>query len=143
MKFIYGEYNEKTGVSIVKLKDKENNEYIGKAYLHPDDKEYASQFAGCRLAEYRAWIKYYQYQRRIKKAQLKELENLAKEINENYLVPGLKTQRLVWSHIRQRRREISQWEENIKTLKNLIKSSQEVREKIIKGQKELISPEEN
>ena len=57
MKFLYSYFFPDTGESVAALKNKDGL-YIGSAKLHPDDKNTASQFAGCRLAEYRAWIKY-------------------------------------------------------------------------------------
>ena len=122
MKFIKGIFNEETGVSTVILKDKQNNLYKGKAYLHPDDKPYASQFAGCRLAEYRAWIKYYQYQRRIKKYQLQALENLGKDIKDCSFL-DLKFKHTFWTHIKNYHKEIKEYENNIKELKKLIKNT--------------------
>ena len=55
-KFLDSEYDEIQGLSSVVIKM--NGElFEGKARLHPDDKEKASAYAGCRFAEKRAYIK--------------------------------------------------------------------------------------
>ena len=56
MKFLYGYFDQNTGKSVVALADKYGR-YIGQAKLHPDDKNNASQYMGCALAQQRAWIK--------------------------------------------------------------------------------------
>ena len=57
MKFLYSHFNEETGKSIAVLSDK-YGKYSGQAKLHPDDKDNASKFAGCRIAYKRALINY-------------------------------------------------------------------------------------
>ena len=49
MKYLYGYFNSEKGKSIVALADKYGS-YIGEAKVHPDDKDYASEFMGCSLA---------------------------------------------------------------------------------------------
>ena len=57
MKTIASDYNEITGTSEVTVAT-DLGLITGYAYLHPDDAEIASHFAGCRYAEMRAGIKY-------------------------------------------------------------------------------------
>lgn len=82
MKLISANFNPGTGESIVKIGNKYGT-FTGKARLHPDDKNHSSNYAGCRLAEYRAQIKFLQTLLPRKKAMLKAVENLKKDIEIN------------------------------------------------------------
>lgn len=66
MKFIESSYDAEEGVSTVTM------QHLGKkftefAWVHPDDKENASSYAGCEYAEIRAKIRALKYERRIAK----------------------------------------------------------------------------
>ena len=76
-------FNEETGQSEVVLVDRFGT-YIGKARLHPDDKDNASKYAGCRIAEYRAWIKALKSRRRRAKIKLEAIISLEKDIIQVY-----------------------------------------------------------
>ena len=67
MKFIDSFFDKVTGISSVELQHL-GKKFVGLAYLHPDDKDKASEFAGCAYAEQRAYIKALKYER----ARLKE-----------------------------------------------------------------------
>lgn len=75
-KFI-AEFDEVTGESFVIMKTDIGN-VIGKAYLHPEDKDVVSKFQGCRIAEYRAWIDYATEKMRILRIEIKALTDLEK-----------------------------------------------------------------
>jgi hypothetical protein len=62
MKFISSSYCEKTGISTVTMQHL-GIKFVGTAKLHPDDKENASHFEGCWLAEQRAIILALKYER--------------------------------------------------------------------------------
>lgn len=62
MKFISSSYCEKTGVSTVTIQHL-GVKFIGIAKLHPDDRDHASRFEGCWLAEQRAIILALKYER--------------------------------------------------------------------------------
>lgn len=66
MKFISSSYDSNTGISTVTMQHL-GVKFIGKAYLHPNDKENASNYAGCEYAEIRAKIKALKYERMIEK----------------------------------------------------------------------------
>ena len=66
MKFISGSYDFNTGISTVVVQHL-GVKFTGKAYLHPDDKENVSSYAGCEYAEIRATIKALKYERTIEK----------------------------------------------------------------------------
>ena len=79
MKFLRGRFNKETGVSIVTLSDRYGR-YTGVAILHPDDKNNASEYTGCSIAEQRAWIQALQNRRRRTKIKLNTIKNLIKDI---------------------------------------------------------------
>ena len=66
------DYNKETGAAtaIIHVKGKI---YVGTAYCHPDDMEFANQLTGCDIAYRRASIK------------------MLKDIRDNELIPGLKS----------------------------------------------------
>lgn len=66
MKFIKSCYDDNTGVSVVIMQHL-GKKFFGLASLHPDDKENASNYAGCEYAEIRATIKALKYERRLAK----------------------------------------------------------------------------
>ena len=63
MEFIDGNFDEKSGISIVSLKHL-GEKFTGFAKVHPDDATKASHFAGCTYAESRAYIKAIKYERK-------------------------------------------------------------------------------
>lgn len=76
---INSNYDEATGISkTVILTDL--GSFEGFAKLHPDDKENASRFAGCRYAEERALIKYAKMKIKVIDNQLKVLKNISNEL---------------------------------------------------------------
>ena len=56
MKLIESSFNPTLGKSIAVVKYKKRK-YYGYAWIHPEDKEKASKYTGCRYAEIRAEIK--------------------------------------------------------------------------------------
>ena len=82
MKLISAEFNKETGVSTVILQNR-NGRYIGTAKLHPEDKEFASEYAGCRIAEKRAWIKYLKEELKKAKLQKKTINSLRANVWDN------------------------------------------------------------
>lgn len=83
MKLKFSQFNEYTGVSKVILENK-GKKYEGLAVLHPDDWENASKYAGCRLAERRALIKYYKERKNIAKIKRDGLISAYNDINSNF-----------------------------------------------------------
>ena len=76
---ISSNYDETTGISkTVILTDL--GSFEGFAKLHPDDKENASRFAGCRYAEERALIKYAKMKIKVINNQLEILKNISNEL---------------------------------------------------------------
>lgn len=82
MKLVSAEFNKEAGVSTVVLQNK-NGRYVGKAKLAPEDADVASEFAGCRIAEQRAWINYYKTEIRRAKIKLKAIDELWADMHVN------------------------------------------------------------
>lgn len=76
--FIRADFDKETGISTVVIKT-DLGTFEGKAYLHDEDKDIASEFEGCKYAEWRAVIKYLKVLLKQKKAIL----NILKDINSN------------------------------------------------------------
>ena len=51
------EFMYENNISVCTLTDNKNRIFIGQAYCHPDDLEFASEFTGCEIALRRAMIK--------------------------------------------------------------------------------------
>ena len=81
MKTIGSEYDEQTGLSTVTLAT-DLGLFDGFAQLHPDDKEIASHYAGCRYAEMRAGIKYMKAKVRVAKYKLEPLYKIYNELKQ-------------------------------------------------------------
>lgn len=76
--FVRADFDKETGISTVVIKT-DLGTFEGKAYLHDEDKDIASEFEGCKYAEWRAVIKYLKVLLKQKKAIL----NTLKDINSN------------------------------------------------------------
>lgn len=136
MKLLYSYFFPTTGESTVALANRDGV-YIGSAKLHPDDKNTASQFAGCRLAEYRAWLKYLHKERTRNKIQLKTIKNLNKDIQLNCSSIDPKIQRRINLKIRDYNNKIQELTDNIKELQNKIKKDIEIRDSFLKRTKNI------
>ena len=130
MKFLYGYFDQETGKSQVGVADK-YGKYVGYAYLHPDDKNNASKFMGCRLAQQRAWIKGLQTRRRIFKIKIQTIIEVYKDLQKNCDISGEITQRFYY-RIKCYDNEIKELEQQIQDIKDDIKKRIQIREKIIK-----------
>ena len=78
IKTTYSNFNKETGISTTVILT-DLGHFLGIARLHPDDKETASRYAGCRYAEMRATTKYI----KAKKKAIQEEIKLLKEIEED------------------------------------------------------------
>ena len=134
MKFLYGYFHPDTGQSIVALANKDGV-YVGQAKLHPEDKKYASKFAGCRLAEARAWLKYLINEVRRKKIMLRTVQNLNKDIHKNCKDINPQVQHRINLKIRDYNKEIAELKTNIDLLKEQISKDIKIRDDIINRSK--------
>jgi len=73
--FVRADFDKETGISTVAIKT-ELGIFEGKAYLHDEDKDIASEFEGCKYAEWRAIIKYLKVLLKQKKAVLKTIADI-------------------------------------------------------------------
>lgn len=135
MKFLYGYYNDQTGESTVTLANK-YGQYTGYAYLHPDDKESASEYAGCNLAQKRAWLDSLRKDRRRISFQLKAIKNLYKDIKHNVQDPDPKITKRFQIQIKLYQTALTEINSDIQELQNLIKKTIETRASILKRSKE-------
>ena len=132
MKLKRSKFNEYNGVSIVMLEN-HGKTYTGEAVLHPDDWEHMSKFAGCRLAEKRARIKYLKEKKneaRIKRDALisfyKDLNNVAGDA----MIANLVVKRIC-VHIKYWNEEYKKYKNAIDYLNKAIASEIRLRDKIV------------
>lgn len=78
-KMLCSSYNPETGESLVVIRNR-YGDFFGSAQLHPEDKPFESQFAGCHYAEMRAHISCTKHRIIEAKAQIKAIENLEKTL---------------------------------------------------------------
>jgi len=132
MKTIASDYNENTGISMIKLST-DIGIFEGYAKLHPEDAEIASRFAGCRYAEMRAGIKYMKAKARISKYTLDYLNKIYKNLkqmksfDENY-----KGAKLLEKEIYLLEDEVETFKTNAKTLQERLDKAIDTRPDIIK-----------
>lgn len=136
MKFLYSYFFPQTGESTVALANKDGV-YLGTAKLHPDDKNFASEYAGCRLAQRRAWLQYLFKERRKNKLQLQTIRNLKQDIllncNNIQQTDDIKAiNRRINLKLRDYSNNIEALTENIKLLTKEIEKDIEIRDSLIK-----------
>lgn len=126
-KMIYSNYNEITGISTVTLST-DLGEFTGTAKLHEEDREIASNYFGCQLAEVRALVEYSKRKKMIARQQYLMLKNLYSnieqmtEFDENDVAARKMRRKIYELH-----REWKKWNNNVETLKMNIKHSCEER----------------
>ena len=81
MQLIDSIFNEGTGKSTSVIKHKKKK-YYGYAWLHPEDKEKVSKYAGCRYAEIRAEIKALKDEYKKEKAACEECRKFVKACSQ-------------------------------------------------------------
>lgn len=147
MKLKFSQFNEYTGVSKVIL-EKKGKQYEGLAVLHPDDWENASKYAGCRLAEKRALIKYYKERKNIARIKRDALISAYNDINNSNFTSAFtftsSEQIDMYNKIMNGiRNHIKYWNDEYKyakdTMKQLYQANQneiKTREKLLKRTKE-------
>lgn len=81
MQLIESYFNEVLGKSISVIKHKKKK-YYGYAWIHPEDKEIASKYTGCRYAEMRAEIKALKAEHKREKAACEECRKFVKACSQ-------------------------------------------------------------
>ena len=135
MKFLYGFFNRQTGESIVTLSN-QGELFIGRAQLHPDDKNSANELTGCRLAEHRAWIKIFQNERKKKKIMLKAIQNLNQDIKQNCSSIDPSIQRRINLKLRDYTNEVQELSNQIDFLTKSLFKSIKARDELLKRSKQ-------
>lgn len=131
IKTIASDYNEDTGLSKVTLST-DLGEFTGYSKLHPEDKEIASHYAGCRYAEMRAGIKYMKAKARIVKYQLEPLNRIYKSlIQMNSFDNDNKGAKMLEKEIYLLEDELETFNTNAKTLQERLDKAIEARPSII------------
>lgn len=129
-KLIFSNYNEEDGISYVKIQTNIGN-FEGYAYLDPEDKEYASKFFGCKIAEYRAIIRYLKEKIFRTNLELNELYKIYKDMPMNY-----KTYDYLKKRIKQKEIYKKQCKEDVKSLHVHINNIIDERFKFLEERKE-------
>lgn len=130
MKLISHYYLPDTGETKVVLANR-YGQYEGTSRAHPDDLSTASEFAGARLAERRAWIKALKSDVRRYKQQRNALISFGKDLyNTLGTVPKEVTQRF-YIYLDKYEQDIKYTEEAIDILQRQEKLDIEIRDKIL------------
>ena len=64
--------------------------FSGKAYLHPDDEEYYSNYFGFALAELRAHKSFFQYKKRLIREQKNTIKSISRTMSKDISTEGHK-----------------------------------------------------
>lgn len=124
LKTIDSAFDENTGISkTIILTD--IGKFTGFAKLHPDDKEYASRYAGCRYAEIRATIKYLKVKKAIARNQIKELNKLLNEIR--YKIDRQSIEAVIKIY----KNQLDIYNKNILLLKDMLLKTIQERERLL------------
>lgn len=134
MKLLYSYYIPETGESTVTLANRYGT-YTGTARVHPEDKNNASEYAGGRLAESRAWVKSLQDRRRRLRIKLDATMSLYKDLLNNVDTP-IEVQYRFDVFIKKYRKDIKEIDEMIKTIKATNEDYFKVRDEILRRAKE-------
>ena len=132
MKTIRSDYNEMTGTSEVTVAT-DLGIITAYAYLHPDDAEIASHFAGCRYAEMRAGIKYMKLKIKIAKYQLEPLKRIYNDLSQKkYYDKNNSGFKMLEKEIYKLEDDIESYKTNIKTLHERLQKAINSRDDMIK-----------
>lgn len=126
-------YDKESGVSIVTLTT-DLGEFTGVSRLHEDDRENASSFFGCEIAEMRALIAYSKRQKMITSQQYKAIKDMYKNLEQ---MKAFNKESVEARKIRRKLYELSeewhQWKDNIKSLEANIAAKCVARETMMQN----------
>lgn len=135
MKTVKSDYNEETGISTVVIAT-DLGEITAHAFLHPDDKDIASNFAGCRYAEMRAGIKYMKEKIKISKYQLKPLKRIYNDLSQKkkkYYNKNNNGAKMLEKEIYKLEDDIETYKTNIQTLTERLQKAINSRDNIVRN----------
>lgn len=126
-------YDKESGVSIVTLTT-DLGEFTGVSRLHEDDRENASSFFGCEIAEMRALIAYSKRQKMITSQQYKAIKDMYKNLEQ---MKAFNKESVEARKIRRKLYELSeewhQWKDNVKSLEANITAKCVAREAMMQN----------
>lgn len=131
MKTIASDYTKETGLSYVTI-NTDIGLFTGYSKLNPEDKDIASNFAGCRYAEIRANIKYIKAKIRDIKLQLEPLEKIFNNLNNRKYYNKKNTGMKILE------KEIILLQDDLVTLQNNVKSLKKRLQEAINSRPEIV-----
>ena len=136
VKLLESNYDKETGISTASI-ETDCGIFYGKARLHPDDKEYESNFAGCNYAETRAIIKYFKYKAKIVKIKIEGIKSYEKTLKNRkdynkYSIENI----MLKKYIVELEKNKAHWEDNIVSLQEKLNAGIDNRIKVIKKMKD-------
>lgn len=130
-KILYSNFNKDTGISTTIIRNKYGT-FKGRSKLHDSDKEYASNYAGCRFAEMKANIKCLKKQKADKQLRLTELKHFKKILED---IKGYNPESLEARKLRKRiyilNKEIQQLDDTINKAAAALKQEIQERDKAL------------
>lgn len=130
-KILYSNFNKDTGISTTIIRNKYGT-FKGRSKLHDSDKEYASNYAGCRFAEMKANIKCLKKQKADKQLRLTELNHFKKILED---IKGYNPESLEARKLRKRiyilNKEIQQLDDTINKAAAALKQEIQERDKAL------------
>lgn len=135
MKFISSTYESDCGKSFVEIQHL-GVKFFGTAFLHPEDKERESKYAGCTLAELRATVAALKYERKLAKIKSDEALDFVKSC-EGYAKfdPESDTAKVMYRQLNRRIKRVNDLTDKINKLLEEIKTFAQRREMIINAMK--------
>lgn len=133
-KLIMSNFDSQSGISYVKIATDCGN-FEGHAFVNPEDKEIASNFLGCEIAEYRATIKYFITKLTKINIEINTLEDLRQGFIKRYREDYHECE-LLEKKLKEKQLLKKEYKENIKSLRELIENKIQNRIIIINKMKE-------
>ncbi len=127
MKLIDSFYDKEKKETIVILQTKYGI-FSGKAYLHPDDEEYYSNYFGFALAELRAHRKFFRYKKRLIREQYSTLLSIDKNL---YYELSPKGKTFLIDLLKNKKNLIAELDKAIFNIDKAIKERIDARDKLI------------
>jgi hypothetical protein len=131
-KLLESKYDKETGFSFVRISTDIGN-FSGFAYLNPEDKNIASSYLGCEIAEIRACINYYERRKSILNTKLNALYDLKRKIRNNWQFDGEHFEyKILEKEIHQMEIQKNIYKDTIKSLRKTIDNMVDNRIEILK-----------
>lgn len=137
MRFIEGNFNKDTGVSVVSVEHM-GVVFYGIAKLHPEDQAYASTYTGCNFAEMRATIKALKYEKQYRVYHLKEWEKFLHGcLDSKKFDKESDTAKVVFRQYNRQKKQITDIDKEIKDIQNQLDELIKAKNKLIESRKKI------